>query len=179
MIERIMIAGSGGQGTILIAKLLAHVALKHFEHITFFPAYGAEVRGGTSNGQVILSSDEIASPVPDQFDSLLIMNQASADKYLALRHHDGLVILNSSMCTSPVAPPMVAIRATEEADRLGDPRVANFIMLGAYIGAKRILPAAAVEDGIEQILAGKASTLINLNIRAFRFGMSGRPAGVV
>ena len=83
------------------------------------------------------------------------------------------------MCTSQVAPPMVAIRATEEADRLGDPRVANFIMLGAYIGAKQILPPAAVEGGIEQILAGKASTLINLNIRAFRFGMSGRPAEVV
>ena len=63
MLERLLIAGSGGQGIVLIGRMLASVAVKNIPHVTFFPAYGAEVRGGTSNCQVVLSTKEIASPV--------------------------------------------------------------------------------------------------------------------
>ena len=79
MLERVLIAGSGGQGVVLIGRIVATVALPRVPHITFFPSYGAEVRGGTSHCQVVLSSDEISSPLSERFDSLILMNQASCD----------------------------------------------------------------------------------------------------
>ena len=78
MLERLLIAGSGGQGVLTIGKILARVAVDQVPHLTFFPDYGAEVRGGTSHCEVILSSDEIASPLAETVDSCIIMNEPSA-----------------------------------------------------------------------------------------------------
>ena len=94
MLERIFIAGSGGQGVLTTGKLLASVAVDHVDHLTFFPSYGAEVRGGTSNCQVVFSSNEIASPVSEEFDTLIIMNQESANVFLDRQTPDALVLLN-------------------------------------------------------------------------------------
>lgn len=171
MLERLLIAGAGGQGILLIGRLVATVAVKDIPHITFFPAYGAEVRGGTSNCQVVLSSKEISSPVVERFDSMIIMNQASADRFLPQITENCLVIINSSLCKVPASPPTVAINATELADQLGDTRVANFIMLGAYLAGKQLVSPSNIEKGIEQVFRGKSRALIDLNIKAFRAGL--------
>jgi 2-oxoglutarate ferredoxin oxidoreductase subunit gamma len=171
MLERILVAGSGGQGVILTGKLMATVAVNHVPHVTFFPAYGAEVRGGTSNCQVILSSREIASPVAEEFDSMIIMNQASGERFLPLLVRGGVAALNSSLCSIPPTGSMTAVDATDEAGRLGDTRVANLILLGALLGRKPILPPEGVETAIEQILAGKSRELVTLNVSAFRSGL--------
>jgi 2-oxoglutarate ferredoxin oxidoreductase subunit gamma len=172
MVERILIAGSGGQGVILTGKLLASVAVGSFEHITFFPAYGAEVRGGTSNCQVVLSSDEIASPVSDCFDAMLLLNEASAERFIDCIDPGGCVVVNTSMCRVTSRIGMVAVRATDEADRLGDQRVANLIMLGAYLRHHPVVPLAHVEQGVQQILAGKRDALIKLNLKALHLGFN-------
>ena len=173
MLERILIAGSGGQGIILAGRLLASVAIKTVPHVTFIPAYGAEVRGGTSNCQVVLSSDEIASPVSEEFDSMLILNQASLDRFMPSIAKDGLLMINSSLCKVPESPPAIAIKATEVADELGDTRAANMIMLGAYIAKRELAAPKDVEDCIKDLFAGKSKALIDLNIKGFGVGLKG------
>lgn len=171
MVERLFIAGSGGQGIVLVGKLLAAAAIENISHVTFFPSYGAEVRGGTSNCQVILSSEEIASPVLEQFDSLIIMNQASADKFTAQTADNALIVINSSLCKINAASSATAIPATELADELGDTRAANIIMLGAYLAKRKVVSPAGIEKEIERSFAGKTRGLIDLNIKAFRTGL--------
>jgi len=172
MLERLLIAGSGGQGIVLVGKLIATIAVRDTPHVTFFPAYGAEVRGGTSHCQVILSSEEIASPISEQFDSMIMMNQPSFERFLPEMTKNCLIIINSSMCEVPASPPTLAVNATELAEQLGDTRIANFVMLGVYLAAKRIASPTETEECIQRILAGKNRTLIDLNIKAFRAGLT-------
>lgn len=173
MLERVLIAGAGGQGVLLAGRILATVAIRHAPHVTYFPDYGAEVRGGTSKCQVVLSSDEIASPVCDCFESVLVMNQASVERYRDHVAGAELAVLNSSLCDepNPAAETLVTVPATEMAVEMGDPRVANVIMLGAYVAKGRFPGSDAIPDGIQTLLAGKAKRLIDLNLSAFRVGL--------
>lgn len=172
MLERLLIAGSGGQGILLIGRILATFAVDVVPHVTFFPAYGAEVRGGTSNCQVVLSSDTISSPVPEQFDSMLILNESSKEKFLDQGTGNCLTILNTSLCTVPSDTSAVGVPATEMADKLGNPRVANFIMLGVYLGRKPMIPADIAEQGIRKYMAANNTKLVDLNITALQAGLA-------
>ena len=171
MLERLLIAGSGGQGIVLIGRLLASVAVKSSTHVTFFPAYGAEVRGGTSNCHVVLSSEEIASPVSEELDSIIVMNQASLEKFLPKMTRRNLVLINSSMCKVPARIQAVSIRATALANQLGHTRTANFIMLGAYLARKQLVSPADIEKGIASAFSGKDKSLTEINTKAFRIGL--------
>jgi len=170
MLERVFIAGSGGQGVILMGKLLALAALDEVRHITFFPVYTAEVRGGTANCQVVLSSEEIASPVCERFDSLILMNQASVDSFLALGGDGCLALVNQSLCRQGIGRG-VPIGATEAADRLGDARTTNMVMLGAYLGRKAVLSPAGMEREIRQVFAERSEGMADRNVEAFRLGL--------
>jgi len=171
MLERLLTAGSGGQGIVLIGRLFASAAVKSIPHVTFFPAYGAEVRGGTSNCHVVLSSKEIASPVSEDVDSMIIMNQASLDKFLPMMTRNCLVLVNRSMCKIPARLSAISIPATERANQLGNTRTANFIMLGAYLARKRLVSPADIEKGMADVFAGKDKALTEINIQAFRIGL--------
>ena len=172
MLEQLLMAGSGGQGIVLIGRILASASVKSIPHLTFLPAYGAEVRGGTSNCQVILSSREIASPVAEKFDSMIIMSQESADKFLPRKRGKCLTLINSSLCRVTGRTGGVAIGATELAGELGDVCAANFIMLGAYLARKPVVQPASVEECTRMVLAGRNKSLIDLNIRVFRVGLT-------
>jgi 2-oxoglutarate ferredoxin oxidoreductase subunit gamma len=170
--ERLLIAGSGGQGIILIGKLLATAALKEIPHITFFPAYGAEVRGGISNCQVILSSEEIASPISATFETMILMNPASVERYRGLLSASCLSLVNGSLCRAEALPGGVFVRATEIAEDLGDARTANLVMLGAYLARRPVLTPQYIEEEVKHALGRKSVSLIELNIKAFRTGMA-------
>jgi 2-oxoglutarate ferredoxin oxidoreductase subunit gamma len=172
MLERLLIAGSGGQGIVFIGRLLATAAVQEVPHVTFFPSYGAEVRGGASKCQVVLSSREIASPVTEEMDSILVMNQESADRYLTDGRGDCLVVLNRSLCRASAVPDAVAVPATEWADEIGDTRAANLIMLGAYLARKPVVKVATLETCMAAALGGKNGSLLELNLRAFRKGLA-------
>ncbi len=174
MLERILIAGSGGQGIILLGKLLARLAMDAVPHVTFFPSYGAEVRGGTSNCQVILSSEEIASPLAEEFDSLLVMNQQSAARFLPGLTRAGTAVINASLCRLPRDKRFASIRATEIADRLGNVRAANFVMLGAWLARKPLIPRKAVEQIIRESFGGAKPEVVALNLKALQAGLTGR-----
>jgi len=174
MNERILISGSGGQGVIFIGRLLAAAALEQVRHITFFPAYGVEVRGGTSNCQVILSSAEIASPVAEAFESMILMNQDSVERFSARLGKDGLMILNGSMCQPSTRADVHSIRATELALGMGNGRVANLIMLGSYAARRTTIPVEAIEKEILQANR-KDPAVAELNLTAFRLGLRHEP----
>jgi len=172
MLERILISGSGGQGVILTGRILASLVVRDIPHITFFPAYGAEVRGGSSACQVIMSSNEIASPLSETFDTIVCMNQTSSENFCKQMTKESLVIINTSLCRIPaVHSKILQVDATHMADSLRDTRVANFIMLGAYLAAKPIVTPFHAEKGIRELLEGKNMSLIELNIKAFRAGL--------
>lgn len=171
MHERIIIAGSGGQGIISLGKLLARLAAETIQHVTFFPAYGAEVRGGTSNCQVILSTNEISAPIAEEFDSILVMNQQSADHFMASLDQNGLAIVNQSLCKVHADFRHVLIPASEIADRLGNAKAANFVMLGFWLARKPLIPVRAVENAMASHFPDAPPALIDINIQAFRAGL--------
>ncbi len=170
--ERILIAGSGGQGIVLIGRLLAGMALPYVPHITFFPAYGAEVRGGLSNCQLVFSDSEIASPVDKVFDSMILMNDAGAARYRRALRPDGLLVYESALCPSlrGCGRAGVAVDATRMAVALGDGRAANFIMLGAWMATRKLFPHSVLETEVVAVFAGKPPSVCDRNIAAFRKG---------
>lgn len=173
MLERLLIAGSGGQGVVLAGRLLATVAIHHAPHVTYFPSYGAEVRGGTSNCQLVLASGEIASPVCDVFDSQILMNEASVLRFRTQSAPGGLVIVNAPARDSFAVPEAaLVVDATGIANRLGDTRVANFLLLGAYIAQRGLIPPPELEAEMERRLAAKSRRLFELNLTAFRTGLT-------
>ncbi len=170
MTERILIAGSGGQGIVLIGRLLAGMALPHIPHITFFPAYGAEVRGGLSNCQLVFSDHDIASPVNTVFDAMILMNDAGAMRYRDALCPGGTLIYESGLCASLNGRHGFGIDATRMADGMGDRRAANFIMLGALTAARPLFLPDRLETEVAAIFAGKPEAVHKLNIAAFEAG---------
>lgn len=171
MHERIVIAGSGGQGGISLGKLLARLAIETVPHVTFFPAYGAEVRGGTANCQVIISTTEIATPLAEVFDSILAMNQQSAERFLSALDKDGVAIVNQSMCKVRADSRYVLVPATEIAGHLGNTKAANFVMLGAWLARKPLIPVQAIENNMAVHFPDAPAALMAINIKAFRSGL--------
>jgi len=173
MIERVIMAGSGGQGLMMIGKLLAHVVMREGKHVTFLPSYGTEVRGGTANCHVVISTEEIFSPLVEVADSLLIMNQQSYDKFKGLLKPGGTLLINSSMVHPDSAADgaeLVPIPATECASELGNMRVANMVMAGAYNALKKLVQIPNLLAELQATLAGKKAGLFEVNKQALERG---------
>jgi len=172
MHERILVAGYGGQGVISLGKFIAGLAVETIPHITFFPAYGAEVRGGTSNCQVILSDRVIASPVASCFDVMFLMNQRACDVFLPSLDRRGLAVINASLGTTPPNRRYIQVKASDIAIQQQNPRAANVVMLGALLAVNPILSEAAVKAGIRSFLADAGEAIIASNIQAFEAGLA-------
>jgi len=172
MLERILIAGSGGQGIVSLGRLLARAAVETIPYITFFPSYGAEVRGGTCHCQVMLSSEEIASPIAEQFDFSIIMNQQSANKFLPRLAGNGLAVINQTLCKVKSDKRFALIPATEIADQLGNKQSANLVMLGALIARNKLFLPDNAESKIKLSFTDMGQTVIDCNLKAFRTGLS-------
>jgi 2-oxoglutarate ferredoxin oxidoreductase subunit gamma len=170
--ERILVAGAGGQGIVFLGKLIANSALETVPHVTFFPSYGAEVRGGSSHCQVILSREEIPSPVADRFETMLIMNQESLTRFLPQWVKTGLAVINSSLCTAAEpARNRLLVPATQTADELGDPRVANLVLLGVLLSRRALVAPARIERALRDIWGDNKVTL-ERNLAAFHAGLA-------
>jgi len=173
MVERMIFAGSGGQGMMTLGKLVAEGGMRQNLNVTYFPSYGSEVRGGTAHCHVVVTDGPIYSPMVDRSTALVIMNQPSLDRFLDRLASDGLLVLNTTMAKAPrnnnirVLP----IRASSLAnDKIGNIRAANMIMLGALLGIKEIIPPDVICELMEKKLAGKSVSLIDMNRRAIRLG---------
>jgi len=173
MTERILIAGTGGQGIVTIGKLLARAAIDTYPFLTFFPSYGAEVRGGPSYCQVILSSNEISSPLAEKFDTVLAMNQQAAERFVAYIERRGLAIANSTMCkVNNLNWHFIEIQATKIADQLGNVKAANLVMLGAMLARKSVVSLSKMENTIRTSFSGLPNAITKVNLHAFYWGLS-------
>ena len=172
--EEIIIAGFGGQGIILVGKLLAQTAMNAGREVTYMPSYGAEVRGGTANCTVIVADRPIACPVVTAPQSLIAMNKASLHKFTPRLKPDGLLLWNRSLIeeTPTVGPDvdLVPIPADEIAVELGSPKSANMVMLGAYLQRRGHLSPDQAAQALRDVLAERYHKMIPVNTEALRRG---------
>jgi 2-oxoglutarate ferredoxin oxidoreductase subunit gamma len=175
METNLLVAGFGGQGVMILGKLLSHAVCDHSQkNVTFFPSYGAEQRGGTANCYVVISDAPIGVPIGDVMDDMIVMNEPSLNKFLGLLKKGGLLFINSSIVKADVFRTdvrLVKAPVTELALSMGNPKVQNILMLGVYVGCTGIIEDDLVESAIVQEL-GKKASLIALNRAAFQKGLA-------
>jgi len=170
----IIIAGWGGQGVLLLGRLLARGALALGKQVTYFPSYGTEVRGGTANCHVKVADGEIYSPLVEHPSALVVMNQPSYDRFRASLTPAGWLLANGTVTRLAAADAererSLAIPATEVAGSLGNLVVANMVMLGALNEVLRLMPEEIIERCLaEELGAGKAG-LLPVNLQALAAG---------
>ena len=172
MLIKTLIAGFGGQGVLSMGLNLAEAAMLEGKNVTYLPAYGAEVRGGTANCTVAISDDEIASPVASSPEFVIAMNQPSAVKF---QHHiqsGGVFFLNSSLVEVEIIRgdiEIVNVPANKIAEDLGSPRAANMVMLGAFTRKSGVVELSHVSEALKHILSARKK-LLELNEKALLTG---------
>ena len=173
MRERIILAGSGGQGVMTVGKALARAAMLEDLSCTYLPSYGTEVRGGTANCQVVIADEEIYSPLVEEADTLFIMNQPSYERFRRMLKPGGLLVINTSMA-DPAGDDdgeVLGVPATGIANELGDVRVANVVMLAAYNRRRRLLPDDLLFEQVIHTFGGLEGRLLEVNRSAFAAGL--------
>lgn len=173
MFANVIMAGFGGQGLMFIGKLLAYSAMKTGKHVTWIPSYGPEMRGGTANCTVVISDEEIGSPVITSPQALIIMNNPSVKAFEPRLKPRGLMFLNSSLITHQLKRTdieAVAIPANDIAMEVGEKRAANMVMLGAYVARTKVVPKESILEGLKEFF-GKKAEFLGVNTRAFEKGM--------
>lgn len=173
MIERIIVAGAGGQGIMLLGKILAEAAMRKNRYVTWLPSYGAEVRGGTAHCMVIISDQEIGSPYIDKADSLIVMNSPSLERFKARIKNNGLCLINSSLVKKKlVGKNILSYPFTDIAIKIGNPKVANVVALGCFITLNKAVDLKNVLQAIEDMAPAGREDLIADNKKALQAGMA-------
>jgi len=176
MMTRIVFSGFGGQGVLTLGEIVATIAMKKGRHVTWMPSYGAEMRGGTANCAVIVSDTVIGSPIVlSNIDILCAMNGPSIDKFLPKIRPGALVMVNSSIVEKLPAcdADVLEIDATNIAVQVGNPRVANMVMLAGFLKKTDMFTMDDIKDALEQRFAkSRNKDLVPLNIRAIQAGIS-------
>ncbi len=173
MKETLIIAGFGGQGVLSMGKILAYAALVQGFEVSWMPAYGPEMRGGTANVTVILSDRPIPSPIATEFDTAVILNQQSMDKFEGMIRPGGVLIYDTNgIVRHPQRGDIEvwAMDATEEAARRGMARMFNTMVLGGYLAVRPVVEPASVVEGLRQSLPQRARDMIPANEEAMRTG---------
>ena len=173
MLDEIIIAGFGGQGVLLMGRLIAYAGMLEGKKVAWMPSYGPEMRGGTANCTVIVSSDEVASPVVPNPITLIAMNKPSLDKFEPEVEKGGTIILNESLISQNVKRNDVQVfkvPANEIANELGNLRVANMVALGAYVAARKTVKIETILRALEETLEKKSEKIVELNKKAIKKG---------
>jgi len=173
MQTEIIIAGFGGQGVLFGGQLLTYAAMDEGKEVTWIPSYGPEMRGGTANCTVVISDEEIGSPMVSNPQAAITMNLPSLDKYEPLIQPGGLLVINESMVDREAKRKdihVVTIKANEIAEKLGDQRMANMVLLGALVSNLKVLPLEAIEKALADHLPERHRRLLPMNYQALREG---------
>ena len=167
--HKIIIAGFGGQGILLMGQIMAYSAMTEGKEVSWMPSYGPEMRGGTANCAVIISEGMVASPVISRPDVLVIMNNPSLYKFIDRVGRGGTVFVNSSLVDVKVERKdvkVVYVRANENAHELGTEKAANVYMMGAVSKVCGVISPESAHRGIEHGFSSKPK-LIYLNKKIF------------
>src|SRR6056297_324528 len=173
MKEEIIIAGFGGQGVLSMGKILAYSGIMQDQEVSWMPSYGPEMRGGTANVTVILSDNKISSPILNTFDTAIILNQQSLDKFEEAVKPGGLLLYDPNGIVNPPKRKDIniyKIEGDEEAAKMGNHKTFNMIVLGAFLNVKPIVKTENVKKGLEKSLPERYHKLIPLNIEAITKG---------
>ena len=175
MKEELIIAGFGGQGVLSMGKILAYAALMDNLEVTWMPSYGPEQRGGTANVTVILSDSEISSPMLDNYDTAVILNQQSLDKFESKVKPGGTLIYDSyGIHKAPTRTDINIYRidAMEATFEMENAKAYNMVVLGALLKIKNLLPIESVIKGLKKTLPERHHHLIPMNEDAINRGMN-------
>lgn len=171
--QEIIFAGFGGQGILSMGQTLAYASMLENKEVSWMPSYGPEMRGGTANCIVIVSKSKISSPIVAIFDSAIVLNQPSLDKFEHAVKQNGLLIYEES---SIINPPKrtdidcIGIPAMKEAQKLSKKQVANMIILGAFLQKKPIVKIENVLSALKKVLPERHHHLIPINEQALEIG---------
>jgi len=166
-------SGFGGQGVLSMGQTIAKAAMMEGKHVTYMPSYGTEVRGGTANCTVTVSDDEIASPIASEPEFVVALNQPSFVRFQSLLESGGFMLYNSSL----VKPESVrsdvevlGIPIMDIAKKLGSPKVANMVLLGAFIKVSNLITLEKLLKNLPDILGASKAKLLKSNEEAITYG---------
>lgn len=171
--KKTVFAGFGGQGVLMMGYAFAMAVMNDGKHITYLPAYGAEMRGGTANCTVAVSDEEIFSPVASAPDYAVILNNPSLIKYESTINNGGTLFINSSLVTKEISRDdisVVKIPASDMAKKLRNERISNMIMLGAFVAHSQLTSMESILNAIAEITKGKKSSLMKSNKKGLDAG---------
>jgi len=165
MYNEVILAGFGGQGVLLIGKLLAYAGMKAGLEVTWMPAYGPEMRGGTCNCTVVLSDRQVGSPISRSPHGAIVLNLQSIDKFEPAVRPGGILVVNTSLINREASRKdliVVPVAANEISQEAGSPKAANMVALGAFIGASGLVELDLVKNTLAETFAGRPK-IVQLN----------------
>lgn len=174
MTEEIIIAGFGGQGVLSMGKILAYSGIMQDKEVSWMPSYGPEMRGGTANVTVILSDERISSPYLKLFDTAIVLNQQSMDKFEETVKPGGILIYEpNGIHQHPTRTDIniYQIEGTKLATEMGSKKIFNMVVLGGYLKIKPVVELENVIQGLKKSLSKRNHHLIPLNKKAITKGM--------
>jgi 2-oxoglutarate ferredoxin oxidoreductase subunit gamma len=175
MLHEIIIAGFGGQGVMSMGQLLAYAGMIEDLHVSWLPSYGPEQRGGTANVSVIISDEPIGSPVIQDPTVAIVLNNPSFQKFESKVRPGGVLIVNKSIIdlkSSRQDITIIEVLATEIASSIGSARVANSVILGAFLQYSQAVSQEAVIKSLKKVLSERKQYLIPANQEALNQGAS-------
>ena len=173
MTHEIIMAGFGGQGVMAMGKILAEAALKEGRNVSWLPSYGPEMRGGTANCNVIISEEPVGAPVVTEATAAIVMNRPSLDKFEKDVVPGGALIINSSLIDQKATREDIKVYyvpANDIANELGTGKIANMVLLGAYLEISGATKEDTIMEIITEIFSGKKASVIPLNKEALLRG---------
>ena len=177
MQNEVIVSGFGGQGVLFGGQLIAYTAMDLNKQVTWIPSYGPEMRGGTANCTVIVSDEEIGSPLVNAPKAVIAMNLPSFTKYEPLIKPDGVMIVNTSMVDrAPVREDItiLSLPANEIAEEVGSPKSLNMVMLGALLSQLPLFPLDAVIESMNIHTPERNKRFIPGNVTALKAGFEYR-----
>lgn len=173
MLEELIIAGFGGQGVLSMGMTLAYGGMLEEKEITWMPSYGPEMRGGTANCIAIISDNKISSPIISIFDSAIVLNQPSMDKFESKVKPGGFLLYESTNISIPSTRTdieIIGIPAATEAVKMKNNKILNMIMLGAYLERKPVVKNSTIIKALSQVLPERYHNLLEINKQALEKG---------
>ncbi len=174
MNEELIIAGFGGQGVLSMGMTLAYAGMVEDKQVAWIPSYGPEMRGGTANCTVIVSDTKVSSPIISSYDTAIVLNQPSLEKFEPKVKPGGILIYESNNILNPPTRKDItiyAIPAADEANKIGNIKTMNMIILGAFLSKKPLVSVKSIMEGLSKVLPERNHNLLPVNEKALKCGM--------
>lgn len=171
--HEIIVAGFGGQGVLSLGQILAYAAMMEGKEVSWMPSYGPEMRGGTANCIVIISETRISSPIVTKFDSAIVLNQPSLEKFAPKVKSGGLLLYEESAIIMPLEfreLEVLAVSAVQEAAKLNKKQVANMVVLGAFLERRPLVRSENIMAALKKVLPERHHHTLPLNEQALHIG---------